>query len=699
MKNFRNFTALLVLATLASCQTPMKREPSSFTMAKQSKEWEELRELRQRSIELGALSVHFQKKKNEAQLEKIREEQGLIAAKIKVLEFKVSALDSGTNESILTPEKPWRTEKERWELGDISLYEQGKNVQFSVSTYDARETVVRLSHSFFSKETGVGIANQNDHKHKINFTAKCDAPFSVKFGVSVKKVKANKEYKFSIEDKVLARDYRDIIFRPDMKNCEFNFVSTKNLNKKYSFKVVNEAQAFKKLESLLSTTEVCSVKSGTGKFFDTTEFPTMICPKKYESIQFLPEPEDSFHARAVALLGQDLPEDFIKNGDPYAELDFSKAPKFDAIAISYLVYRADFYGTLLSRILAHHADKGAIVRIIVSEVISLDKDEALYEKLMAKHPNIKVIKYKFDKEQKGGSWFAELHRTNHVKIFAAYSKSNPEDSFAIVGGKNIHDGFVFKTPVDVAKYPEVVNYVSGDESWAYWRDFEMVIKGQEFVESVVRNYLNFYHVDKENLVMKLSSVAVEKELAAEAEQQSLRYYVSIPFKDEPNLNLYYARLIDTAKKKVLISSPYFRPVKEIAEAMERAVKRGVKIKVITRLDLEGDTADFILGAVNKDGVNQFYKEVEVYEYTEPKVILHSKLVMIDDEVSFISSVNLNKRSFYHDLENGVLVNDKKFTVEMGELYNDYLKISTQLTEHQKIVFWKKWIIKIFDKVL
>lgn len=73
--------------------------------------------------------------------------------------------------------------------------------------------------------------------------------------------------------------------------------------------------------------------------------------------------------------------------------------------------------------------------------------------------------------------------------------------------------------------------------------------------------------------------------------------------------------------------------------------------------------------------------------------------MIDDEVSFISSVNLNKRSFYHDLENGVVVNDSKFTKEMGSLYKEYMKISKQLTEEQKIVFWKKWLIGIFDKVL
>jgi phosphatidylserine/phosphatidylglycerophosphate/cardiolipin synthase-like enzyme len=318
---------------------------------------------------------------------------------------------------------------------------------------------------------------------------------------------------------------------------------------------------------------------------------------------------------------------------------------------------------------------------------------------MAKHPNIKFEKYKFDPDQKNGSWFSALHRTNHVKLFVGYSKENPEDSFLIVGGRNIHDGFAFKTPPDVAKYPDVVNYSGGDESWAYWRDFEMVIKGQDFIESVVRNYMNYYHINKDNLVIKLSAVSVQKEEAMEADESTMRHYVSIPFKDEPNLNLFYARMIDSSKKKLLISSPYFRPVKEITEALDRAIERGVDITIITRLDLEGDTADFILGAVNKDGVNRFLKKVKVYEYVEPKVILHSKLLLIDDEVSFISSVNLNKRSFYHDMENGVVVNDPKFTKQMGELYKKYLTISEQLTETQKFAFWKKWIIQIFDKVL
>ena len=708
----QKLSTFCILIALASCTSapPLISSPSSSSSTFRnpsslinSLDWEKLRDLQQRRIELSAQSIHFQKKKKEDQLKKVLNEKKTIDKAILEIESKLAILEGGPNH-LKNKSTDWRGEKEDVHLSILSLYELDKNVEFSVSTYEARETVLKISQDLFTK-AGIKHTDYVNYsettKPVMNFTMKCDAPVEFLNGRVTKKIQANKIFKFAIGDRLISSDSgKSIILHKDIGRCEFRFVSSiDESEKEYGFTVVNEAKKIKSLEPLLSTTEVCSLKKDSGKFFDNNEFINMTCPTKYESIKIIPEPEDSLHARVVALIGKDLPEDFIKNGNPYAELDFSKAPKFDAILVSYLVFRADFYGTLMARLLAYHADRGALVRIIVSEVITLDKDDAMYEKLMAEHPNMKVTKYRFDTSVQGGAWISEFHRTNHVKMFAGYSKENPKDSFAIVGGRNIHDGFAFKKPIDVSKFPEIVNYSEGaDESWAYWRDFEMVIKGQSFIESAVRHFMNFYHINKDNLNVKLSSLAILKENAPKAEEESLRHYISIPFKDEPNLNLFYARMLDSAKKKILISTPYFRPVKEIGDALDRAVQRGVDITIITRLDLEGDTADFILSAVNKDGVNRFMDKIKVYEYTEEKVILHSKLLMIDEELSFISSVNLNKRSFYHDFENGVLVNDRNFTLEMEELYREYLKSCRQLTEKQKIVFWKKWIINIFDKV-
>ncbi len=683
---------------LLSCSHQKYRQPSSIETLDDSATLQSILNLKQKKIELNAQSVHYEKKGKDSLLLQTEEEVSKINNEIIKLEGKINSLQSGELFSLAHTKKEWRIEEEAIELQDLNLYSQKNNASFSLSTYEAKETRLRLTHKIFSNQNYTSFTSEED-KPRLEMEMSCKSPFQIKYGLYTKKVKTNELLKFSLGDKKIENDHRDLIFNSNLTECIVKFsLSTETNGQEYQFKLVNENKKLKTFEELLSTTEVCATKKNSYQFIDTNDFTNMTCPISYENIRILPEPEDSLHARVTELLGRELPKDFVTNGNPYAELDFSKAPKLDAILVSYLVFRGDFYGTLLGRLMAYHADQGAFVRVIVSDVISLDKDKLMYEKLMAKHPNIKFVRYEFDKSQKGGAKFSELHRTNHVKLFITYSKENNDHSMAIIGGRNIHDGFVFKKPVDVSKFPEIVNYLKGDESWAYWRDFEMVVRGQNFVESMVRHYLSFYHINKENLVMKTPSLVIQRNDVSATPNQTLRHYISIPFKDGANLNQFYAKLIDQSKKKILISSPYFRPVKEIGDALDRAIQRGVDVTIITRLDLEGDTADFILGAVNKDGVNRFSNKVKVYEYTEPKVILHSKLLMIDDEVSFISSVNLNKRSFYHDLENGVVVNDSNFTKEMGEVYKDYMKISRQITEEQKIIFWKKWLIKVLDKV-
>ncbi len=700
MKKYKSSALLCALLLGSSCQTNRLsegRKPSSVIETEVSI-YNELAGLIQKKTELDALSIHFEKKKRSDDFKKVEEELKVINSKIDQLEKSIKTLSTNDLYVFNHESKPWRKEEQELEISNPEFYEIDRNIQYDISTFETKESFFRLRHKVYSNANYVSFSADED-KPRLDFEVICDSPLKIKWGYATKKYPANKKISFSLGDHKLEADYRDFIFDENFSKCELSFsLTTDPKSREYKFTLNNESKKLSKFSDILSTTEICALNNNKDSFINNTEFRNLTCPTKYDEIEILPEPEDSLHARVKALLGRDLPKDFIKNGNPYAELDFSKAPKYDAILISYLVFRADFYGTLLARLLSYHADKGALVRIVVSDVISLKKDKTMYEKMMLKHPNMKFVLYEFDKDQKGGSKFAELHRTNHVKLFIAYSKENSEDSMAIIGGRNIHDGFVFKTPVDVGKYPEIVNYKTGDESWAYWRDFEMVIKGQDFVESLVRQYLSFYHINKENLVMKKTSIAFQQPNVESIEENSIRHYVSIPFKDGENLNQFYAKMIDTSKKKILISSPYFRPVKEIYDALMRAVDRGVDVTIITRLDLEGDTADFILGAVNKEGVNKFYDKVKVYEYTEPKVILHSKLLMIDDKESFISSVNLNKRSFYHDLENGVIIHDEKFTKKMGEVYKEYLKISAPITEKQKIEFWKKWIIKALDKV-
>jgi uncharacterized membrane protein (DUF106 family) len=94
MKKMNIFTFSCLLIFIVGCSTSINRDPSSITS---SKAWEDLKNLKQRKVELDAMSVHFKKKKNAVQLEQIQDEQKNIDKQIAEIEsnmnsFEVSSL-------------------------------------------------------------------------------------------------------------------------------------------------------------------------------------------------------------------------------------------------------------------------------------------------------------------------------------------------------------------------------------------------------------------------------------------------------------------------------------------------------------------------------------------------------------------------------------------------------------------------------
>ncbi|RYZ64306.1 MAG: hypothetical protein EOP09_16155, partial [Proteobacteria bacterium] len=106
--------------------------------------------------------------------------------------------------------------------------------------------------------------------------------------------------------------------------------------------------------------------------------------KKFEPLETA---ESGFEAKYEMLMGQKPPKDFIKNGDPNAPLDFSKAPKLKAVYLSSLVFRGDFYGSVMARLLKHQAEHGALVNVVTTDYMLLDKDRALLDPIAASNPN------------------------------------------------------------------------------------------------------------------------------------------------------------------------------------------------------------------------------------------------------------------------------------------------------------------------
>lgn len=526
------------------------------------------------------------------------------------------------------------------------------------------------------------------------------------------KVSAGQEQIFTWYDTHLTGSRSVIQFQVSDPDCVLKFGKTAD-NMNSGLRITSEDKELAKLLSPEKKGEVCLLPNADqlpkpAQFYLSADLTQTTCPIKVDQYKTLEESLEGLNAKIRLLTGRNLTPEYIQAGNPFAPLDYTKAPKLDAVLISYLVFRADFGGQVIMQALRHHARQGALIRIAVSDVISLGKDRQMLFDFQSQFPNVKLLFYKYNSEGKGlKDWLNSFHRTNHIKFFMTYSKSQANANAVILGGRNIHDGFIFSTPSTSYISNEVVQYgTKKDEAWARWEDFETLYQSQELVNKLMSQFFAVFHADYEKYYVRQFSVPIPLNTPIDPQYLNLndneiylRSMVSIPFKDDMLLEKTFVGLLDSAEKRILLSTPYFNLTEKVLKAIERAADRGVNIELITRLDLEGDTADLILSDVNKKAINKVYDRIKVYEYTTKGKILHSKLVIIDDSVVMMGSVNLNLRSFHHDIENIAFIYGKGYNRQISDLFETYKKESKLLDEKQKTTWWKSIIIKVIGTAL
>lgn len=430
----------------------------------------------------------------------------------------------------------------------------------------------------------------------------------------------------------------------------------------------------------------------------SNEWPMMGCAHPFNKMDILEDSEDSFLQKMEALLGYKPSSDFIKNQNPYAELDFSKAPKFDAIFLATLLYRRDFSGTVLARILKHHANKGTLVNIIGTGYMHGEKDKALLKEL-AKHKNIRVQEYKYHSPSPWpklpGQYISNYLRDFHMKMLVGISKDIEKNNFFITGGRNVHDGFVFSSKPDFSKYPEL-NQFDAETPYAYWKDLEIKVESKQLSESIYAHMLKFWNRGIQNQhVMDISNARTlisAKEVIG-SKTPMARHFLSVPFNDDHALEKLYIDLLDSAQENIKLSTPYLRPTRKLMKAIERAVDRGVDISIQTRIDLAGDTAAWLYEETNKAAINKLFERVKLYEWTQ-RSILHTKLITIDNKVAFFGSVNVSRRSFVQDIEHGLLINGESAVKRFNNLFEEYTAKSRVIDEKQSRKFWASMVIAI-----
>lgn len=155
----------------------------------------------------------------------------------------------------------------------------------------------------------------------------------------------------------------------------------------------------------------------------------------------------------------------------------------------------------------------------------------------------------------------------------------------------------------------------------------------------------------------------------------------------------YLEMFRTAESHLTILSSYALPGNIFRKNLEKAVKRGVKVRMI----ISGVSDVILVKQAEKYWYSWLLRNnIEIYEYT--KNVLHGKLAVCDNRWMTIGSYNMNDLSAYVSIELNFDVRDPQFAEEVEQslqkiIENDCLKISQEIfTQNTNIIkLFGRWV--------
>ena len=441
-------------------------------------------------------------------------------------------------------------------------------------------------------------------------------------------------------------------------------------------------------------------------------------------------PDASGQQAGLKLLGDGL-DAFI------ARLALTQAAT-STLDLQYYLYHDDLTGRALTLALLQAADRGVRVRLLLDDMATRGKDEALFQ--VAAHPNIDIRFFnpfhrEYSRELQFITRYGVSTRRMHNKAMIA------DNLMAIVGGRNIGDEYfnaarddVVFGDLDVLFTGPVVSdaSVSFDRYWnsslsfpveqLYQEDIsaEQLTTSRQKLEQWAQNkqqhpYLKALKKRAGELVSDLGlKTGVEVGSGSvPSSGQELRQGKAYLLGDSPDKLLEpeshsavfdnISQISDQTTESLLVVSPYFVPGDEGVKYLKQLVDRGVEVTVLTNS----------LAATDVPAVHSAYKKyrrgllqggIRLWELKpdlrqEPvtswsgssSASLHAKMLVADQRYIFVGSMNLDPRSVVENTEMGLLFEQAQMATEIRRVMAQQLPTQAyrlslqdnQLTWHEQ----------------
>lgn len=357
---------------------------------------------------------------------------------------------------------------------------------------------------------------------------------------------------------------------------------------------------------------------------------------------------------------------FYSNGEEKFKALFEELEKAQKhIHIQYYIFLDDEIGHRTRDILLRKAAEGIEVRLIYDDVGSWKAKRRFFDDMQKAGIEVQAfLKVTFK------LLTSRVNYRNHRKVVIIDGK------IGFVGGMNVAD-----------------RYIKGINS-GIWRDSHIKVEGKAVAGLQTSFLIDWYSSRREFLASDTYYPLLESK-----GDNLLQIATSGPVGRFKDIHLGILQAISNAKECVYIQTPYFVPTDALLLAIQTAAMRGVDVRLM--LPRHSDTTFVQIASMSylRDVLDA---KVSVFFFEAG--FLHSKLMVIDNDLTITGSANMDIRSFEHNFEIDAFIYSKETCENAKAIFYRDMEDSSLLSleeweKRPKISKFKESVMRLFSPLL
>jgi len=356
------------------------------------------------------------------------------------------------------------------------------------------------------------------------------------------------------------------------------------------------------------------VQQGIAEF--RTEFPP-----KYRDAEQL-----ALNLRGLPVVGGNATRLLIDGAEAFPAIFDALDSARDYAVVQFYIIHDDGVGRELKKRLLAAAKRGVRCWVLYDKVGAKGLPDSYVEDLVQAGVHVQA----FVTNRQFGRRF-QMNFRNHRKLVIV------DGRVAFVGGLNIGDEYMGLGPLGA------------------WRDTHMQIEGPAAVAFQVSFLEDWYYAA--HIVPDLPVVPVR------GGDEDVLIFASSPAEPWGITPAVYCEIIHDVRERIWIASPYFVPDPMLRGALAHAALRGVDVRIILPQGV-----DHLMPWLSSFSYYPQMEAAGVKIWRYQPGFMHQKVMLADDDLAVVGSVNTDFRSFMINFELAAAVRDERFARDVEKMF-------------------------------